>query len=132
MFLQRPEVMMDERRHLVRVGKMAEINYSIADAYLKSGTRSKNISSEGMCLPMIQRLEPGTVLDIEIKLAQDKQPIRAVAQVVWLNPRDDHRYPFEAGVKFIEINETEKAKIKEVLSRSGFPENDSDVRWMER
>jgi len=94
---------MENRRQQIRISKSLEVKYKIADGFLKSGARSFDISKGGIRLPTIQRLRPGTILELEIKLSEVADPIIAIGEVMWLSPRKQGEYPFEVGVKFIDI-----------------------------
>ncbi|MDD5347942.1 MAG: PilZ domain-containing protein [Candidatus Omnitrophica bacterium] len=120
---------MKERRHKLRVTSQLEIRYSIAQGFLKSGSRSKNISEVGLAMPTIQKLEPGVLLDVEIRLAEGKKPIVGCAEVVWSATRDDSRHPFEAGIKFIEFAEKDLDLLMDVVKKVCAEQGIDYLKW---
>ncbi|MCX7927139.1 MAG: PilZ domain-containing protein [Candidatus Omnitrophica bacterium] len=95
---------MQERRITVRITKNLETKYSLANSLLKSGSRTKNISELGIALPVLHKLEPETILDLEIKISNSDKIIRTKGKVVWSKRIDDSRYPFEVGIKFLNFS----------------------------
>ncbi|MGD9014478.1 MAG: PilZ domain-containing protein [Candidatus Omnitrophota bacterium] len=99
---------MQKPREYVRISKSLEVKYQIKDGILGSGSRSLDISKGGIRLPTIQKLKPGTILELEIRLQDFSQPIKAIGEVMWVSQRQLGRYPFEVGVKFIEVTPIDK------------------------
>jgi c-di-GMP-binding flagellar brake protein YcgR len=91
------------RRQHIRISKSLDIRYWIIKDILHYGSRSVDVSNGGIRFPVIQRLEPGTVLGLEIHLQDITRPIEATAEVVWQELRRHEKYPYEVGVKFIKI-----------------------------
>jgi hypothetical protein len=52
---------------------------------------------------------------MEIRLEENQAPVRVVAEVVWSKPRDDSRYPFEAGLIFVDTGEPFKNKVRKFV-----------------
>jgi len=105
----------EERRHYLRIGRWAAISYTTRSAQFKSGSRASNISEGGICFPTVGRFDPGTVLDMEIRLEETQAPIRAMAEVIWSKAREDSRYPFEAGLRFVDIDAGLQDKIRKLV-----------------
>ena len=108
---------MQNKRKYSRINKSVMVSYTISRNFLKSGSRSQNVSLGGMALPTIQRLEPGTILDMEIKLEEEKKAISIMAEVVWSQRKDDSRYPFEVGLKFFEVNDSDRDNIRLIATQ---------------
>ena len=103
---------MDERRQYIRIDKSTAVSYRVLEQFLGSGSRSKNISEGGICLPLHQRFGVGVVLELKIHLAELSQPILAIGKVVWLEEKkEDVNFPFELGIQFIKISPADKNKI---------------------
>jgi len=94
---------MRKPREHVRVSKSLEVKYQIKDGILGCGSRSLDISKGGIRLPIVQKLKPGTILELEINIENVSQPIKAIGEIMWISKRKPGRYPFEVGVKFIEV-----------------------------
>lgn len=102
---------MQERRQYIRIDKSLSISYQKLSDYMRSPSRSKDISETGLRLYVFHRLEPGTTLKLWIDFKDAKEPIVAIGEVVWLNRRNDAENPFEVGIKFVEINPANRDKL---------------------
>ena len=120
---------MDERRQNIRINKSLEVRYRISNNFLRSGSRSVDVSRAGMRLPTIQRLEPGTILELEIHSLETNKPIVATGEVVWLNKKPGERFPFEIGIKFIKIAPSDSEIFSRICRRLQ-EEDSTDIRWV--
>ncbi|MFC1658414.1 PilZ domain-containing protein [Candidatus Omnitrophota bacterium] len=99
--MKKPE---KNRRHHVRVSKNLEISYQVINDVLRYGSHSMDVSKGGIRFPAIQRLKPETVMELEIRLQDIVKPIAATGEVVWLSRKKSGQFPYEVGVKFIQIS----------------------------
>ena len=106
---------MPENRQRFRLNKNLLVSYQKIDDYMRSPSKSKDISAGGMCLPVFHRLEVGTTLKIWLDLKDNKGTIAAIGEVVWINRRNNAECPYEAGVKFIEINSANADRISKYI-----------------
>jgi hypothetical protein len=107
---------MPEHRQRVRLNKNLLVSYQKLNDYMRSPSKSKDISEEGVCLPVFHRLEVGTTLKMWIDLKDNKGPIVAIGEVAWINRRNDAECPYEAGIKFIEVNSANRDRIAKYIS----------------
>lgn len=120
---------MKERRRYVRQSRSLEISYQILKKILRDSSRSINISETGICFPIVQRLQPGVVLDLEIRSVELERPIVAIGEVIWVNEKKGEKFPFEIGVRFIEIKTTDMELLSYLLKR--LREKDLEfIRWI--
>jgi c-di-GMP-binding flagellar brake protein YcgR len=117
---------MQERRQYIRLSKSLIIIYRVKNQFLRSGTRSKDICAGGICLPVFQRLESGTILELEIRLSEYGKPIKAIGEVAWVRKIEDAQFPFEIGIKFINIDASEQRIILDYVTKSG----KGELRWL--
>lgn len=121
---------MEERRKYIRIDKALSLSYEILESFLRPSCRSKDISEGGIRLRIFQRLAPGTALKLWIYLRDFEQPILAVGEVAWLQKQNDKEYPFEVGIRFIEINSSDRDKLSKYIisfSQDGGPlQNQAD------
>ena len=108
---------MQEKRKYSRINKTMVVSYTVSRSFLKSGSRSQNVSPGGMAFPTIQRLDPGIILEMEISLEYEKKVIPIMAEVVWSQRKVDSRYPFETGVKFLEVNDSDRNNIRLIAAQ---------------
>ena len=116
----------EERRRFPRLNLDTEIIYRVLDqveAELYT-TGSKNISSGGLCIIVIERLERGAVLSLRFSLPDLNKIITAKGRVMWIkelcigNKKAGDFY--EAGIEFMEIAQVDRKRIKEyVLFKMG-------------
>jgi len=122
---------MAEHRQHIRLGKSLVVTYLLSTEILKGKGKSRNISEGGLCLPLLRRLEAGTLLDLEIKVADDQKPLLARGEVAWVQGRQDSRLPFEAGIKFIKIDPVTKRELRQIIDKFIAVEGPGQVSWLE-
>lgn len=106
------------------------ISHKFLKGAYRTGSRSKDISEGGMCFPVHRSIEPGTNLELQIYIADSKKPILAIGEVMWLQKRDDVRYPFLAGVRFKNIDVLDRGKLRSYISEISKGRGSSDVKWI--
>ncbi|MBL7131678.1 MAG: PilZ domain-containing protein [Candidatus Omnitrophica bacterium] len=116
---------MKERRQYIRISKFLEVTYRIADGFLRSGSRSIDVSGRGIRLPTFQRLEPRTILELEIRLLESRKSIVATGEVAWLREKRGKQFPYEIGIKFIKIAPIDCEILNNFCKR--FEENLTDI-----
>ena len=117
---------MSERRRHPRISKPVNVTHRMLQQALRAGSRIKNISESGIRIPIIRKLEPGTTIQLEIRLVEFQEPIVTMGKVIWLRTRNDVDYPFEAGIKFLELSLADRNKIRNSLSKGGHAE----IEWI--
>lgn len=122
---------MTEQRKHTRISESLMISHRLLlkGAY-KTGARSSDISEGGISFPAHRSIEPGTNLELEIYIAEYKEPIVAISEVVWLRKRNDIRYPFLVGVKFIKIELLDRQKLRTYIRKISEGGTSTDVRWL--
>jgi c-di-GMP-binding flagellar brake protein YcgR len=70
---------------------------------------SSDISAGGFRLMTPTSLDNGSILNLEIRLPEEKQPIRARGEFVWQNKISD--YSFETGTVIKNMDEGDKARF---------------------
>lgn len=119
-----------ERRQHVRISQSLEVSYWASKQLLRFSSRSVDISRGGICLPVLQRLEAGTIIQLEIRSPEVRKPIVATAKVVWLKEKRNRQFPFEIGIKFIEITPSD-SKVLDGLCKKLEDEHSADIRRVE-
>ena len=108
---------MQEKRKSIRVNKHIIVMYHVITDLLRSGSRTKDISAGGLCLPVIEQLKPGQFLDLEIRIDEFVRPIKALGEVVWQKNSDEKNFPFEIGIKFIDIGVEDHKKLVQAIQK---------------
>ena len=115
-----------ERRRSIRI----PIRLTTVFKNLTSGkvqrTLSKDIGDEGMCLITEGTVEPGTKLEVEIKLPDGRSPIVALSEVVWSKPVGERTKSYEVpmtetGIKFMRIDQKDLALIMQYARLNALP-----------
>lgn len=117
-----------ERREFVRVSKMLEIDYLYLSSDGKEFAKregvakatSTNISWGGIQLLLPEKLQNGTRLSLEIQLEQNRPPVRAVGEVVWMEEASDTEDSdgmrvFRTGVKFVGFSSEAQDRLVKFL-----------------
>ncbi len=110
---------MPENRQFLRLSKSLMVSYLPVKQLFRGGTRTTNISTGGICLPFFQRLELHSILDLEISLSTEERPIKATGEIVWIKTRNDVKFPFEVGIKFIKIEASLRDKLEKFIAKEG-------------
>ena len=101
-----------DRRKYPRVN--ARIKYEIIEKELaRKFGKTKNISAGGIAFFVKDKINENTILSLIVDLP-DETEFLATAQVVWQEKIEvswDDDINYELGVKFIQINKTDREKI---------------------
>ncbi len=84
---------------------------------------SINIGAGGVCIPLKEKIEPGTFLELGLILPDQHKPFYAFAKVAWQAkvPKRDEKgdFYYETGIHFLRMNLEERKKLIEyVYTRS--------------
>jgi len=105
----------NERRKFPRLSVAVDIQYKALPEAIAYGTgATANISAVGICLILYEELKPGSVLELNIYLPDDQPIIKGKGRIVWIKPFNvarDQKERFDAGVEFIDINESDRKRI---------------------
>ncbi len=119
----------NQRRH-VRISKSLEVSFRAVKGFLRSGTRNKNISESGICLPISQHFSVGSLLEMEISSDDFKAPIKALARVAWITNHSDVKFPFEAGLEFLEISPDQRDILRDYINHHSTEDGQQGMRWL--
>lgn len=107
-----------ERRQYARLSAKVEVTYTIIGKPGEIKVFSKNISAGGLCISAAKKLIVDTPLQLEIKIPDLKDPIPALAIVVWQKPQINPDERLETGVKFTGISDFDRFNIKRYVEDS--------------
>lgn len=121
---------MEDRRQFARLNTSLPVTYrvisSIAPASTgaavsgrppgQSQTRTKDVSSAGICVFLEKPLPIGTRLDIHITLPDPERPVSCVGDIVWCDAYEfvgaTAQAPWvQAGVKLVQIDAQDHQRI---------------------
>jgi len=81
-----------------------------------------DVGAGGMCIPLKERVNPNTPIEIGLILPGEKRPFYVFAEVRWqarLPKRDDRgNLYFPTGIMFLKMNKDERRKLIQHIYRS--------------
>lgn len=107
---------MEERRRFVRLDTRLDIQYSVLPLGSSQPAVTKDISGGGVCLFADKELNPGTRLQVTMKLPNREVPVHFTAEVVWSEAyevigKTERQRAVEMGVRFVEIAPQDQAVV---------------------
>ena len=122
---------MDEHRQYVRINRFLEIHYRILKSMMKTGSSSKDISAGGICFPVFQNMQPGTILELEIDSEEIGGHIKATGEIRWIRKKEDIHYPYEIGIAFININPADRDKLINYVKERSKDRGPGKIDWLQ-
>jgi hypothetical protein len=106
-----------ERRFFERIDADLAVRYSPYGSDKEYCTTSKNISGGGIRISLLKKLEPGTLLDLELFKYNSPVKTRCRGRIAWMwnEPSDHNNRYFEAGIEFIDNHFVSINKLTEAL-----------------
>jgi len=99
-----------DQREFVRAPDCSEVVYTAMDSSKKKKSEVKDISQSGICFIVDEKLEVGTVIEVSLSLEHLDFCFVAKGVVRWVNEIVKNRR-YEAGVKFIDLPETDVRRL---------------------
>ncbi len=109
---------MEEKRRFVRIDWPVIVKYKTLDEpRTEDRCVGKDISEDGVCFPMYERISKGTDLSLEIELPFDSMPIFAKGTVAWVKEAGQKptRF-FEVGINFKDISLADRRRLKSYIA----------------
>lgn len=106
---------MAERRKYPRLKDGVKVIYKRLGINGEYELLSSNLGGGGVCLPLKERIKPGSLLELGLRLPQDKEPFFCLVKVVWQaeqseKGKDGQDY-YETGVEFLRIDLNQRIRI---------------------
>ena len=123
---------MSEQRKNIRIDEQLRVTYQVIyppDGH--GGSSSKNISEGGICLPTQQRLQAGMILELSIHITEDANPIVATGEVIWLRDKEESRFPYSMGLKFVKIDPADRDKVFEYIRKKTKSNKNANIGWID-
>ncbi|MBL7085018.1 MAG: PilZ domain-containing protein [Candidatus Omnitrophica bacterium] len=116
-----------ERRKYVRLKATAEVKYTVIGKPGEIKVFSKDISAGGLCIVHEEELPANTPLQLEIKIPDLKDPIFALARVVWQQRMEaasgEPKVYYNTGVEFTGISDFDRFNINRYVIEQVEPED---------
>jgi hypothetical protein len=107
----------DKRRH-PRFYLSLPIEFKVMNAPSIHGAMIVNASETGLLIQSPHKMAVGTILNIAVLFSKgfELANFKVSAEVVWTKPySDEGRKGYELGLKFIQILEEDRQKLKHIL-----------------
>ncbi|MEI8349260.1 MAG: PilZ domain-containing protein [Candidatus Omnitrophota bacterium] len=114
---------MSERRKNIRIHKSLIVRFKLPKGYLGMSSRSDNISEDGMRMGALQRFEPGMSLQLNFNLQEYTDPVIVNATVVWVDYKKQSYFPFVLGLRFINLADSDRPRLRDYISHVVREEN---------
>ena len=102
---------MIERRHFERVRR--DLRISLKSEQVSFDGITLDICQGGVFIISSQTLPRGSIVDVELWLAEDGTPVRCQGEVTWVNRGQVVHYPPGFGVQFVDLSQD---SVESVLS----------------
>jgi Tfp pilus assembly protein PilZ len=101
-----------ERRRFLRFETALNALCEIVSDKRKASYKVKNISSEGALVLSDKRFGCGAEINMSMDVPGDNVPIFAACQVAWQDSLN-HSGPYETGLRFTKIDNSDKGRLLE-------------------
>jgi len=122
---------MDEKRKSPRIRTSAVVSYKVQAARLAGGSRIKDISETGICIPSKVYFPVDSILELEIRSDDLEKPIKVLAKVVRIANRDKGKFSFEVGLLFLGVPPDQfdilHGYIRRLIAQGG----SQDISWLD-
>ena len=122
---------MEEKRKSPRVRANAVVSFKVKSAKLASGSRVKDISESGIGIPLKQYYSVNSILELEVRSDDLKEPIKATARVVRIANRDKGKFQFEVGVELLDFPFAKLNILHDYIQRIIAQGEDQDISWLD-
>ena len=104
--------MSKERRKFKRFDAFVNVQcHSRTPKEINVSALSKDLSREGIKLASDQPFHAGTLLDLEIRLPDESQPVKSTGKVMWSKSGGENSDDVESGLCFVNIDPVDKFRI---------------------
>lgn len=102
---------MTENRNFIRLNVPLEVQYRVLESLkgLKA-TFTENVSESGMRLDFKEWLEPGTRLELTIRIPGESSPLWTIGRLVWMRRGPLGKY-FDGGVEITHIKIEDRERL---------------------
>ena len=115
-----PQGKPEDRRKFLRLNVGISTTYELLPQGVSSRSTAKNISESGVQLSVLQPIDPGTRLRIDVPLPGRPKPITFVGEVRWCRPQPPEEQQLSVplmniGVEFIDVTPDDARAIAQFV-----------------
>lgn len=108
---------MENKRKSPRGNISLKVSFRKMKNYLFSGSRIKNISETGLCMPLNVYFPVDSLLEVEVYLDESDVAIYGLARVVRVAERNNSRYRFDVGLEFLNLPHEKQKILRDYIHR---------------
>jgi len=111
---------MEERRRFPRLPFNTKVEYKVLDQEEARffTTVTKDISIGGICIRLLEKFQPGTILKLNFSIPGLNKPIIAKGRIVWVRQLSTGiSRLYESGIEFASINDDDRKIITEFTEK---------------
>ncbi len=111
--------MYTEKREFHRINITCKITILFNERQLVFNCHTENLSVTGTMVTMEKETTPSTIVDLELFLWHKEVPLKCKGEIAWVNeiaPKEIKPRLFNAGIRFIEISDSDKDEIKDFVN----------------
>ncbi len=114
-----------ERRLSLRINTKIDVSYEVvpASADKKYRSVSRNLSVGGINLALKEKLNPGTVIELDLELFENHKPIHAQGKIIWVKKISDKFIKettdkfFATGIEFLRLHPKDEGFLRSFISK---------------
>ncbi len=107
------------------------VSYKVKNTCLAGGLRLKNVSETGLCIPSKHYFPIDSLLELEIRSDDLKEPIKALARVARVTDRSDGKFRCEVGLVFLDLPLVKQNMLQDCIKRSIAQGGTKDITWLD-
>lgn len=119
------------KRKNARIRANLAVLFKVKNTLLAGGSRIKDVSETGMCIPSKHNFPVDSLLELEIRSDDLQEPIKASAAVVRVTRRNDSEFPYELGIIFLDIPFDKWKMLQDYIRRSIAQGKNKDINLLE-
>ncbi|MBI4003906.1 MAG: PilZ domain-containing protein [Candidatus Omnitrophica bacterium] len=117
-----------EQRRFIRITSRLTAIVKIVKTGKIKRALTRDVSAGGICVVTEEILEPGTALEVELKLPDREAPVRFLGEVAWSRPigptpKSYENPTEETGVKFISIDPNDRTLLMQYAKLNAPPKS---------
>lgn len=122
---------MEEKRKHPRIKANVLVSYKVKTSRLLGGSHIKDISESGIGLPSKHYFPIDTILELEVKSDDFKEPLKALAKVVRIANLNNNKFQFEVGVEFLDLTPARRNMLHDYISQAIAQGVDQNITWFD-
>ncbi|MDD5596179.1 MAG: PilZ domain-containing protein [Candidatus Omnitrophica bacterium] len=111
--------MYTEKREFHRINITCKVTIFFNERQSVFNCHTENLSGSGTMVTIEKETMPAMIVDLELFLWHKEVPLKCKGEIAWVNeiaPKEVKPRLFNAGIKFIEISDSDRDEIKDFVN----------------